>query len=82
MTAQELRDKLEKIIAEGMGHRPVNIMRIEGGVTFKETVTNCYEAEDYDGDIVWLEVGEIQPPEWAGGTGWTAPNHPGNNDRT
>jgi hypothetical protein len=54
LTATQLRDKLNSVIAEGKGDRLVCVMDVVDGNTEATEITDCFAAEDYDGEIVWI----------------------------
>lgn len=68
MMAQELLSILRQIVdVEGGGCREVCVLEVDNGIPLAHPVIKCWAAEDYDGDLVWLTLGEPRGPEWAGG---------------
>jgi hypothetical protein len=69
MTVDELFKVLERAKKQGKGHWPINLMLVDDGITYAQSITGAEVAQSYDGEMVWLypEEGIIQPPPWAQG---------------
>lgn len=66
MTVTELRVELENAEFEGKGDWPVQMMDVDGGITYAVNLDSAFVANDYDGERFWI-VPKAQrlPPEWA-----------------
>ena len=67
MTAIQLRDKLDKLIAKGYGKLIVQIYGMEDNMPIADDIVSIERAEEYYGDRIWIN--ESAPvtrhlPEW------------------
>lgn len=55
LTAAQLRQLLDAVIAAGHGDRPVYYMgETPDGFTIGNSVQQCFASQPYDGEVVWL----------------------------
>jgi hypothetical protein len=65
-TVFELAKMFARLVKQGKGDYPVQMMEIEEGMTVATDIT-VELAQKYDGDRVWIySNGETHLPEWLG----------------
>ena len=64
MKVKQAATFFNKMVKEGRGNFPVQLMVVDQGITFAQDVR--FElAREYDGERIWIyEAGLQQPPEW------------------
>jgi hypothetical protein len=56
--------ELMKVLQDCPPDHQVMTMRVERGIPYAKPLTLCWTAEEYDGEIVWVDFGAERGPDW------------------
>lgn len=61
----ELYRELGKLVKAGHGDRIIQVMDVLDGMTWADDIVDAIASQAYDGDKVWILLGETHSPEWS-----------------